>query len=72
MSGRARDLALLAPASVTLAVLFGGALAGIVHASLVPLGGGVELAASRELLADPASLCWRCRCSSRPMPSAPD
>jgi putative spermidine/putrescine transport system permease protein len=53
MSGRARDLALLAPASVALAVLFGGALVGIVHASLVPLGGGAQLAAWRELLADP-------------------
>lgn len=54
MRGRARDLTLLAPASLTLFVLFGGALAGIVHASLVPLGGGASLDAWRELLGDPA------------------
>lgn len=53
MSRRVRDLGLLAPASLTLALLFGGAFAGIVHASLVPLGGGVGLDAWRELFADP-------------------
>lgn len=43
----------LAPACLTLAVLFGGALAGIVRVSLVPLGGGVNLDAWRSLLHDP-------------------
>lgn len=50
---RARDLGLLAPAILTVAVLFGGALAGIVRTSLVPLGGGASLAAWRALLGDP-------------------
>lgn len=54
MSRRARDLALLAPASVALALLFGGALAGIVRTSLVPLGGGAGLQSWRNLLDDPA------------------
>lgn len=50
---RARDLALLAPAWLTVALLFGGALAGIVRTSLVPLGGGASLDAWRSLAADP-------------------
>lgn len=54
MSRRAHDLTLLAPASLTLVVLFGGALAGIVHTSLVPLGGGVSTDSWGDLLHDPA------------------
>ena len=54
MRGRARDLLLLAPACLTVAVLFGGALVGIVRTSLQPLGSGASLAAWRSLLADPA------------------
>ncbi len=54
MPARLRDIAPLAPASLALVLLFGGALAGVVHASLVPLGGGVGLEAWRELLGDPA------------------
>ena len=54
MLRRARDLALLAPACLIVAVLFGGALAGIVRTSLVLLGGGVSLDAWWSLLADPA------------------
>ncbi len=50
---RRRDLLGLAPACVLLVVLFGGALAGVVRTSLVPLGGGTGLAAWRELFADP-------------------
>jgi putative spermidine/putrescine transport system permease protein len=50
---RARDLALLAPACLTILVLFGGALAGIVRTSLVPLGGDASLDAWRSLLRDP-------------------
>ncbi len=54
MGGRGRDLLLLAPACLTLAALFGGALAGIVRTSLQPLGGETSLQAWRSLLADPA------------------
>jgi putative spermidine/putrescine transport system permease protein len=54
MRGRLRDVALLAPACLTVAVLFGGALVGIVRTSLVPLGGGADLDAWRSLLEDPA------------------
>lgn len=54
MRPRTRDLALLAPASLTLAALFGGALAGVVHTSLVPLEGGVTFEAWDEFLHDPA------------------
>jgi putative spermidine/putrescine transport system permease protein len=53
MASRARDLGLLAPACLTLAVLFGGALAGVVRTSLVPLGGGAGLQAWEDLRADP-------------------
>ena len=52
--GRARDALLLAPACLTVAALFGGALAGIVRTSLQPLGGEASLEAWRSLLADPA------------------
>ncbi|MCA1699479.1 MAG: ABC transporter permease subunit [Actinobacteria bacterium] len=54
MGQRTRDFALLAPASLAVAALFGGALAGIVHTSLVPLGEGATFEAWRELLRDPA------------------
>jgi putative spermidine/putrescine transport system permease protein len=50
---RARDLVALAPASLTVMALFGGALAGIVRTSLVPLGGGPSLASWRSLFGDP-------------------
>lgn len=53
---RARDLALLAPALVTVVLLFGGALAGAVRTSLVPLGGEATLDAWRDLFEDPAFL----------------
>jgi putative spermidine/putrescine transport system permease protein len=56
--GRSRDLLALAPATLVLLVLFGGALAGVLRVSLLPLtGGGVgeaTLASWRELLDDPA------------------
>ena len=51
---RLRDAAMLAPAVVTLSVLFGGALIGIADTSLRPLGGPAGTAAWSELLADPA------------------
>lgn len=51
-----RDLLLVAPAAITVVVLFGGALLGAVRTSLVPLGGPVSLDAWRELLADPSFL----------------
>lgn len=54
MPRRARDLALLAPATLTVAALFGGALAGIVRTSLMPLDGGASLEAWRALIGDPA------------------
>ena len=54
MRGRTRDLALLAPASLTLVVLFGGAVVGVARTSLVPLDAGVSLEAWRGLLHDPA------------------
>lgn len=54
MRRRLRDLGLLAPACLVLLVLFGGALAGIARASLVPLGGGVTLDAWRAVFSDPA------------------
>ena len=44
----------LAPAVATIVLLFGGALAGIVRTSLVPLDGGVTLDSWRTLLGDPA------------------
>lgn len=53
MVPRVRDVALLAPACLTLAVLFGGALTGVVRTSLVPLGGGVSLQAWSGLSEDP-------------------
>ena len=51
---RRRDLALLAPAVVVLLALFGGAVAGMVKTSLVPLGGDPDLGQWRSLLSDPA------------------
>ena len=54
MGGRARDMALLAPACLLLTLLFGGALAGIARTSLVPLAGEANLDAWRALLSDPA------------------
>jgi putative spermidine/putrescine transport system permease protein len=54
VSVRLRSAALLAPAMVTVALLFGGALAGAVRTSLVPLGGGVTLDSWQALLEDPA------------------
>ena len=54
MPRRGRNLALLAPACLTVAALFGGALAGIVRASVLPFGGGLGLGAWRSLLHDPA------------------
>ncbi len=50
----ARSLVLLAPACVTVTVLLGGAMAGIVRASLMPLGGDAGLDVWRSLLRDPA------------------
>jgi putative spermidine/putrescine transport system permease protein len=44
----------LAPALGTLALLFGGGLAGAVRTSLVPLDGAASTASWRALLADPA------------------
>lgn len=46
----------LVPAAALLSLLFGGALAGAIKVSLVPLGGGLEdisLASWNDLLADP-------------------
>jgi len=54
MGGRARDMALLAPACLLLTLLFGGALAGIARTSVVPLAGEANLDAWRALLSDPA------------------
>jgi len=50
---RVRDCALLAPATLTIIVLFGGALVGTVRTSVLPLGGRVTLHAWRALLDDP-------------------
>lgn len=50
---RVRDCALLAPAALTIIVLFGGALVGTVRTSVLPLGGSVTLHAWRALLDDP-------------------
>ena len=49
-----RDAALLAPAVLTLLVLFGGALVGVTQTSLRPLGGPASTAAWSELFGDPA------------------
>lgn len=46
----------MAPAMATVVLLFGGAIAGAVRTSLVPLGGGVSLDSWRALFADPAFL----------------
>jgi putative spermidine/putrescine transport system permease protein len=51
---RGRDALRLAPACLTLAVLFVGGLVGIVRTSLVPLGGEANLDAWTALLQDPA------------------
>lgn len=60
MSSRRRDRAKVAPALLTLVVLFGGGLVGAVRQSLEPpLGGGIStwsLATWRSLLGDPAFL----------------
>lgn len=56
-SWRGRDLLALAPALTLLVLLFGGALAGALKVSVVPLGGELGDASLRswdELLADPA------------------
>lgn len=50
---RTRDALLLAPAVVTLLLLFGGAIVGAVRVSLVPLGGGATLDAWRAIAGDP-------------------
>lgn len=50
---RARNGALLAPAALTIMVLFGGALAGTVRTSVLPLGGHATLHAWRVLFGDP-------------------
>ncbi|MGI8413361.1 MAG: ABC transporter permease subunit [Solirubrobacteraceae bacterium] len=56
--GLLRDLGLLAPAVLTLGVLFGGALLGAVRESVVPLAAGgvgqANLDAWRALFSDPA------------------
>ena len=54
MTSRMRTAAALAPAVVVIAGLFGGALAGALRTSLVPLGGGVTLDSWRALFGDPA------------------
>ena len=54
MSPRTRTGAALAPALLVIAGLFGGALAGAIRTTLVPLDGGVTLDSWRSLLADPA------------------
>lgn len=48
-----RDALLLAPAVLTLALLFGGAIVGATRVSLIPLGQGATLDAWRGLLDDP-------------------
>jgi putative spermidine/putrescine transport system permease protein len=50
---RWRNRALLAPAAVTVAVLFGGAVAGAIRTSVLPLGGHASLDRWRALLHDP-------------------
>ncbi len=50
---RVRNGALLAPAALTIVVLFGGALAGTVRTSVLPLGGHATLDAWQALLDDP-------------------
>jgi putative spermidine/putrescine transport system permease protein len=54
LTARLRTAAALAPALVVIVGLFGGALAGAVRTTLVPLGGGVTLDSWRALLGDPA------------------
>jgi len=49
---RVRDCTLLAPAALTIIVLFGGALVGTVRTSVLPLGGHVTLHAWRALVND--------------------
>jgi putative spermidine/putrescine transport system permease protein len=44
----------ISPAIATVVLLFGGALAGTLRTSLVPLGGGTTLDSWRALFADPA------------------
>lgn len=58
MSGpdRRRNALLVAPAALAIVVLFGGAMAGAIRASLVPLGESASLQAWDSLLADPAFL----------------
>lgn len=51
---RLGDAALLAPAVVTLLVLFGGALVGVAEISVRPLGGPRSTAAWSALLSDPS------------------
>lgn len=53
-ASRLRDVALLAPASLVLLVLFGGAVVGVVRSSVTTLSGATSLDAWRALLADPA------------------
>ena len=53
-SDRRRDALLVAPAAVAIVVLFGGAVAGAIRTSLVPLEGSVSLDAWGSLLDDPA------------------
>ncbi len=57
---RRRDALAVVPAALVVAVLFGGALAGAVRASLVPLGGEASLDAWRGLFAAPefADAAW--------------
>ncbi len=50
---RVRNGALLAPAALTIVVLFGGALVGTVRTSVLPLGGHATLNAWRALFGDP-------------------
>lgn len=50
---RWRDRALLAPAALTIALLFGGAIAGAIRTSVLPLGGHASLDVWRALLRDP-------------------
>ncbi len=52
-AGRWRERALLVPAVLTIALLFGGAIAGAIRTSVVPLGGHASLDAWRALLHDP-------------------
>ena len=51
--GRMRNLLALAPATLVIALLFGGALAGAVRASLLPLGDEASPDAWRRLFAAP-------------------